>query len=207
MNILPKKSWHVRTRKNIERVQRDEAEASRLHTIEQDRRLRAEQEARVRELRIRAGIHDQEKDKHIDLSENFHDNQQSSNPDHEAEERRRYAAGKLNSHLSNSLIRSTDTSKPWYCTSRPARSPTETHKSRAISSIYDPMIAMQHAEQIVREKRAARSAIEVSTSSCDGKRPRRAGSNPESSPEIVHEIKKSVAIRSGSRRTSKARQR
>lgn len=54
MNILPKKSWHVRTRKNIERVQRDETEAKEKNRLAEKRRLQIEQELRIEELRKRA---------------------------------------------------------------------------------------------------------------------------------------------------------
>lgn len=190
MNILPKKSWHVRTRKNIERVERDEAEAKRLSDIERDRRLRAEQEARVRELRIRAGIQNDDEGKHIDLFQDHQEAQLSSNPEHEAEQLQRDAARKLRAGLSNKLTRTEDVSRPWYCKDSGAIKSEVKSGSQLITSIYDPMTAIRHAEQIVRQRRADKARPLPSTPPVKRKQESR-----DSSPEIICEVPKNTTKR------------
>lgn len=162
MNILPNKSWHVRTRKNIDRVKRDEAEAERLSKIERDRQARIDQEIRLQALRDKQGI-ERPKDTHFSLFETDQPDQivQTVNKDL-LKEKRRVESDRLERlGISKSLSRSKDNKRPWYSNDTtissviskfPSSSKLQTDP-KLITSIYDPMIAMQQAEEIHRKRR------------------------------------------------------
>jgi len=161
MNILPKKSWHVRTRKNIERVRRDEAEAERVAIVEQNRVLQAEREARTRELQLRAGH--VEPQTHINLFQDLSEHRQDCNHEHEEERKRDDESWQQRVGILNKLVRFDDVNKPWYCgpsgvessesTSNPEKGIRKKSRCDLITSIYDPMTAIKDAERIVLAKR------------------------------------------------------
>lgn len=165
MNILPKKSWHVRTKKNIERVHRDEAEAERVTAEAEFRALRAEQEARMRELRARAGLTNTSGPQgHFSLFDGSQDSQQICNKEHEDEKRKNDADWEQRVGILNKLVRTEDVNRPWYSqatggllnlkdSNEDQKHERNNRKSDLVTSIYDPMIAIKDAEQIVRQKR------------------------------------------------------
>ncbi|XP_051776145.1 leukocyte receptor cluster member 1 homolog [Erpetoichthys calabaricus] len=138
MNILPKKSWHVRNKDNVARVRRDEAQAAEEERDRQRRVERAEQEARTEFLRRKArtlhsspeskkeeggSLQQQEKSKHLDLFgvNDSRRGEKRGNEEYEKEkqqekERRERAIGLL---VSLGPSPGTDTN-PWYL-----QSPTE----------------------------------------------------------------------------------
>ncbi|XP_078368465.1 leukocyte receptor cluster member 1 homolog [Oculina patagonica] len=139
MNILPKKSWHVRNIDNINRVRRDE-ENARLEEEERERRKAlAEQEARTALLRGRATkkqlkdgtsqdkalVPVDDKPQHLNLFADIEEKlSHGSNREYEAEkkaeqEKREKAIGLL-TYLGQSE-RDSQGAKPWYVKSHEER--------------------------------------------------------------------------------------
>lgn len=175
MNILPKKSWHVRTKSNIERVRRDEEEAEKKALVDEDRRLKVEQEKRIAELRRIAGILDSSSSNSFTLGINKQEGSQidklvsnSTNKEGEFEQRESELKKHAKLGVTCRLGHTHDASKPWYLKERKRTdfpsssrdyqslaSPSESIKSNDVCSIYDPMVAMKSAEEIFKRRREA----------------------------------------------------
>ncbi|XP_072832865.2 leukocyte receptor cluster member 1 [Pogona vitticeps] len=129
MNILPKKSWHVRNKDNVAKVRKDEAEAEAQRQKKEARALLAEQEARTEFLRKKARLSasgrdasstdlvpldSEEPSRHLNL---FQELQESGNKEYEEEkrqekERQEKAVGIL-TYLGQSAAEAQHC-RPWY---------------------------------------------------------------------------------------------
>ncbi|XP_018421588.1 PREDICTED: leukocyte receptor cluster member 1 [Nanorana parkeri] len=164
MNILPKKSWHVRNKDNIARVRRDEAEAA-----EEDRKRRkrvdlAEQEARTDFLRKKASLslpdtssNDElavvklvKESTHINFFQDVKDckgtsqgNREYEEEKHREKEQREKALGIL-TYLGQSASEA-QTSRPWY-QNAPIRSKMDVDdsmKDEKLKRNLDPLYEME----------------------------------------------------------------
>ncbi|XP_062993516.1 leukocyte receptor cluster member 1 [Elgaria multicarinata webbii] len=165
MNILPKKSWHVRNKDNVARVRRDEAEAEAQRRKREARVLLAEQEARTEFLRKKTrlsgpGGGDSSSDlvplasedplRHLNL---FQESQESGNKEYAEEkrqekERQEKALGIL-TYLGQSAAEA-QTSRPWY-QELPDRSKAMA-KDEKLKGKLDPLAEM---ERHLRKKKGS----------------------------------------------------
>ncbi|KAJ0178249.1 hypothetical protein K1T71_006072 [Dendrolimus kikuchii] len=92
MNILPKKRWHVRTKENIARVRRDEAQAADKDRQEKLRIEKADREARLNVLKQKSKdrlLHsniskpEDQRDEHINLFEDLDNAIETTNKEHD----------------------------------------------------------------------------------------------------------------------------
>ncbi|XP_060112338.1 leukocyte receptor cluster member 1 [Heteronotia binoei] len=196
MNILPKKSWHVRNKDNVARVRRDEAEAEAERQKREARVLLAEQEARTEFLRKKARLSVPGSDssssdllspgsegpsQHINF---FHELQEVGNKEHEEEkrqekERREKALGIL-TYLGQSAAEA-QTSQPWY--QKPPERSEAVAKDVKLKGKLDPLVEMERhlhkkkssqkegkkgkAEQKQKESRGGPSSLSSSSSTLE----------------------------------------
>lgn len=134
MNILPHKSWHVRTKRNIERVRRDEAQARADQEETQRRVLLAEQEARTQLLRNKARsensstvtqhfVPGSSSPKHVNIFEGAEDSKDNKNVEHEQELKQEKEKWEKKIGLLQVLASKDDeeTHRPWYLMSHEVR--------------------------------------------------------------------------------------
>ncbi|XP_013780816.1 leukocyte receptor cluster member 1 homolog isoform X2 [Limulus polyphemus] len=121
MNILPKKRWHVRTKDNIARVRRDEAEARRKDEEEKRRSQLAEQEARINFLQKRTSMksdvsNDDNQAKHVNFFKEIEDGEYcvGTNKDHEDEKKKKREDFEKKIGLLNYLQDSVSGQNLWY---------------------------------------------------------------------------------------------
>ncbi|XP_073512492.1 leukocyte receptor cluster member 1 [Phyllobates terribilis] len=169
MNILPKKSWHVRNKDNVARVRRDEAQAAEEERQRRKRAELAEQEARTDFLRKKsrlslpeasstdrsAAVELSEESGHINFFQDVEEGKGTTrgNKEYEEEklkekERQEKALGIL-TYLGQSAAEA-QTSRPWY-QEAPAhrKEKEETAKDEKLKGILDPMKEM---EKYLRKK-------------------------------------------------------
>ncbi|XP_075771445.1 leukocyte receptor cluster member 1 [Pelodiscus sinensis] len=162
MNILPKKSWHVRNKDNVARVRRDEAQAQEEQRQREARALLAEQEARTEFLRKKARLSAlpgpdgssalvpcDEEPRHVDLFRDLEEGKGSKarNKEYEEEkrkekERQEKAIGLL-TYLGQSAAEA-QTSRPWY-QEAPDRSleAAAVTKQEKLKGMLDPLREME----------------------------------------------------------------
>lgn len=164
MNILPKKSWHVRNKDNVARVRRDEAEAEAQRKKREARALLAEQEARTEFLRKKSRLSApggdsssdlvslgfKEPSQHLNL---FSELQEGGNKEYEEEkkqekERQEKALGIL-TYLGQSSAEA-QTTCPWY-QKLPERE-KDVAKDEKLKGKLDPLVMM---EQHLRKKKSS----------------------------------------------------
>uniref|UniRef100_A0A8C8VMI7 CBF1-interacting co-repressor CIR N-terminal domain-containing protein n=1 Tax=Pelusios castaneus TaxID=367368 RepID=A0A8C8VMI7_9SAUR len=172
MNILPKKSWHVRNKDNVARVRRDEAQAQTEQRQREARALLAEQEARTEFLRKKARLSVlpgaegslalgpcSEEPRHIDLFQDLEEGKGSKggNKEYEEEKRREKehqekAIGLL-TYLGQSAAEA-QTSQPWYqkAPDRSQEAATVTREEK-LKGRLDPL---QEMERHLRKKKGER---------------------------------------------------
>lgn len=168
MNILPHKSWHVRNKKNIERVRRDEANARKEEEEAERRRQVAESEARIGFLRKRArskrGHADEDPEEVRPSSSNVEDTAVNSaaeaklKRDREQTEKRKQEEWEkkvgILTYLGQGLTGS-DVKSPWYLQNHQKRLKVAPEiSSSSISLRGDPLFEMQRVQRLMKQSKS-----------------------------------------------------
>ncbi|XP_074872135.1 leukocyte receptor cluster member 1 [Carettochelys insculpta] len=169
MNILPKKSWHVRNKDNVARVRRDEAQAQEEQRQREARALLAEQEARTEFLRKKARLSAlpgpdgglalapcNEEPHHVNLFRDLDGGKgtKAGNREYEEEKRRekerQEKAMGLLTYLGQSAAEA-QTSRPWY-----QEAPDRSQEAAAVTAqekLKDALDPLQEMEKHLRKKK------------------------------------------------------
>ncbi|NP_001167493.1 leukocyte receptor cluster (LRC) member 1 L homeolog [Xenopus laevis] len=164
MNILPKKSWHVRNKDNVARVRKDEAQAAEEERVRRKRVELAEQEARTDFLRKKARLSlpdeyrsdgssmvEHSRDSaHINFFQEVEEGKGTNKGNKEYEEEKRKekerqekALGIL-TYLGQSAAEA-QTSRPWYqeVPGRNCKEKDDTAKDEKLKKLLDPLHNME----------------------------------------------------------------
>lgn len=163
MNILPKKSWHVRNKDNVARVRKDEAQAAEEERQRMKRVELAEQEARTDYLRKKtrlslpeasadqsAVVEASHESGHINFFQDVEEGKGTTRGNKEYEEEKRKekerqekALGIL-TYLGQSAAEA-QTSRPWYqeVPASVQKEKAETAKDEKLKRLLDPMNEME----------------------------------------------------------------
>ncbi|XP_040834055.1 leukocyte receptor cluster member 1 [Ochotona curzoniae] len=191
MNILPKKSWHVRNKDNVARVRRDEARAREEERERERRALLAETEARTELLRSRArrqqALPEPKAAGPVDLFRELLEGKgavSSGNKDHEEEqrqekERQEKALGIL-TYLGQSAAEA-QTQPPWYQLPPGRRTPPAgPAPDEKVKSHLDPLREMQ--KQLGRKRRHSGDQDALSSK---GRKERPSSQRPPGPPSLA----------------------
>ena len=198
MNILPKKNWHVRTRKNIEKVRKDEAKAAEEERKLNERIALAEREARTEYLRGRAQTGPSSSlgsssarsevnhpSKHVDLfaDSQFGRGDQRVNLEHEREEKQKTEKWEQQVGILTYLHKSqSDVDHPWYLQPHEQRllgstdhtSVTGSTKDEERKDYLDPLkIMKQHLSKMKSTEKKPDREVKGRKSSIDRNRGKR----------------------------------